>query len=99
LGEFSPIERLFTLHSGLEITEVAHIFGLLFSTVPVTYVSAYFEQKWVGLHFGRLFQKRIWSPCSPPCVLAGTLRNNNKSKRRNTTSIFLVQYVYSFQPF
>jgi hypothetical protein len=24
-----------------------------------------FDQKWVGLHFGRIFLKLIWSPCLP----------------------------------
>jgi hypothetical protein len=23
----------------------------------------YFRKKWVGLHFGQLFQNLIWSPC------------------------------------
>jgi hypothetical protein len=35
--EFSSIGSLFTLGSVFKITEVAPIFGLLFSTVPVTY--------------------------------------------------------------
>jgi hypothetical protein len=35
LGEFSLIGRLLTLGCVLEITEVAYIFGLLFSTVKV----------------------------------------------------------------
>jgi hypothetical protein len=27
--------------------------------IPVTYL---FWQQWIGLHFGRLFHKHIWSP-------------------------------------
>jgi hypothetical protein len=38
LGEFLLIWRLFTLGSGLKITEVEHISGLLFSTVPDAYL-------------------------------------------------------------
>jgi hypothetical protein len=37
LGEFSPIERLFTFGSVLKITKVAQNFGLRFSTEPVMY--------------------------------------------------------------
>jgi hypothetical protein len=37
LGEISPFGRLFTLGSALKITEVAHNFWLLFSTVPTLY--------------------------------------------------------------
>jgi hypothetical protein len=40
-------------------TEIAQIIGLLFSTVKAVH---YFHKKWIGLHFGRLFHKRIWSP-------------------------------------
>jgi hypothetical protein len=55
--EFSHNGRLFTLGAFLKMTEVEQIFGLLFSAVQVKY------QKRVGLYFGRLFHKRIWSPC------------------------------------
>jgi hypothetical protein len=50
------IGRLFTLGSGLKITEVAHVSGLLFTTVPVRYVIL------TKNGFGRLFHKHIWSP-------------------------------------
>jgi hypothetical protein len=60
LGEFSPIGRLFSFASILKITEVAQVLGLLFSKVPV---SINLDKKLDGLHFGRLFQKLIWSPC------------------------------------
>jgi hypothetical protein len=38
----------------LKITEVAHIFALLFPAVTAVTV---------GLHFGQFFHKRIWQPC------------------------------------
>jgi hypothetical protein len=44
LGEFSPHGRLFTLGSGLKITEVVHICVLLLSMVPITYVHINFEK-------------------------------------------------------
>jgi hypothetical protein len=37
LGEFSPNGRLFTLGSGLKITEVGQISGLLFAALTVLY--------------------------------------------------------------
>jgi hypothetical protein len=61
LGEFSPNGLLFSLGSGLKTTEEAHISGLLFSHCT-SYVRKNFDKKWIGLHFGRLFHKLIWSP-------------------------------------
>jgi hypothetical protein len=46
------IGRLFTLGVFLKTTEVAHIFGLLLSTIQVMHK---FWQKWVGLHFWTIF--------------------------------------------
>jgi hypothetical protein len=60
LGEFSPIGRLFTFCSFSEITEAARVYKLPFSTDEVKYLSL--AKKCVGLHFGRFFQKLIWSP-------------------------------------
>jgi hypothetical protein len=37
LGEFSPLWLLFTLASLMKVTELAHIFGQLFSSVKVLY--------------------------------------------------------------
>jgi hypothetical protein len=37
LGKCLPFGRLFSGGSGLKITEVAQIFGLLFPTIPVMY--------------------------------------------------------------
>jgi hypothetical protein len=59
LGEFSPIGWLITLGSFFLITEVAKIFGLLFSTVKVRYQ---FWPKSVGLPSWRFFHKLIWPP-------------------------------------
>jgi hypothetical protein len=50
IGRISPIGPLFTL-GGFLITEVAQIFGLLFSAVQVF-------QKCIGQHFGRFFSKK-----------------------------------------
>jgi hypothetical protein len=57
LGEFQPNVPLFTLGSGLIITEVARISGLLFSTAPII-----LTKKMFGQQFGRLFHKLIGSP-------------------------------------
>jgi hypothetical protein len=43
------------------MAEAALIYELLFPNVPVVYL---FLQKMVGLHFGRLVHKQIWSPCT-----------------------------------
>jgi hypothetical protein len=51
LVEFSPIGRLFTLGSGLKITEVAQIFGPFF---PRYQLWIDFEKYIFGLNFGRL---------------------------------------------
>jgi hypothetical protein len=59
-GVFSPVGRLFTLGSRLKMTEVVQILGLLF---PQYKLRVDFSKKWVGIHFGRLFHKLIWSPC------------------------------------
>jgi hypothetical protein len=40
-------------------TEVAQIYSVLFSH-SISY--DFWGKKWVGLHFGRLFHKLIWSP-------------------------------------
>jgi hypothetical protein len=52
---------LFSLASLLRIAEVVKILGLFFSC-STNYVLILTE-KFVGLHFGRLFRKLIWSPC------------------------------------
>jgi hypothetical protein len=41
-----------------KITEVAHIFMPLLLSVHDVLIL----QKWIGIHFGRFFQKLIWSP-------------------------------------
>jgi hypothetical protein len=51
---------LSTLSSLFLITDVAHMFGLLLSTVKVVHK---FWQKGVGLHFGPLLHNLTWSPC------------------------------------
>jgi hypothetical protein len=56
LGEFPLIGRLFIVGSFWKITEVAHIFGLLFATVKVM------NEKWVGGTFWLNLKKLIWSP-------------------------------------
>jgi hypothetical protein len=58
-GEFSPFGWLFTLCSFVKIIEVAqNNSATLFH--GKSYVLIF--KKWIGLHFGRLFHKRIWSP-------------------------------------
>jgi hypothetical protein len=58
VGEFSPIGWLFIFL----ITEVCSInFGLLFNTDCITY-----DKKLIGLHFGPVFHKPVWSPCIQP---------------------------------
>jgi hypothetical protein len=59
LGEFSPIGRGFSLGIFPKITKVAQIYGLLLSAEKI---HINFNKQWVGLHFGRIFQKLIWSP-------------------------------------
>jgi hypothetical protein len=44
----------------VKITEVAKNNWDTFSTVTDMWK---FSEKWIELHFGQLFQKRIWSPC------------------------------------
>jgi hypothetical protein len=46
LGEFSPNGWLFTLGCFLKISEVAHIFGFLFSTVKVIYALILTKMYW-----------------------------------------------------
>jgi hypothetical protein len=56
LGEFSPVGRLFSLGTCLEITEIVQFLGLLFPKLCINF------DKGVGLHFGQFFRKLIWSP-------------------------------------
>jgi hypothetical protein len=60
LGEFSPVGRLSALGRFMQIKDLAHILENFFS-LRISYVN-FFEQKWVGPHFGRLFRTLIWSP-------------------------------------
>jgi hypothetical protein len=49
LGEFSPMVRLFTLDSVLNITEVAQIFkATFFSTEPVMYYLVLTKNGWAA---------------------------------------------------
>jgi hypothetical protein len=48
----------------LKIAKAAQILGYFFPNGPVMYVCIYFDKTWVGQHFGRLFHKLIWSPCT-----------------------------------
>jgi hypothetical protein len=60
LGQFSPIERLFTLCSLLKFSKVALIFGLLFYTIKVTHL---FRPTMGGATFWAFFfHKLIRSP-------------------------------------
>jgi hypothetical protein len=58
LGEFSPIELLFTLGSLLKLSKERKM-GNFF---PLYKLCIIFGQKLVRLHFGRFFHKLIWSP-------------------------------------
>jgi hypothetical protein len=61
LDEFSPTVWLFTLGSFyVKITEVAQTNGLVLSVVKAMNWSS---EKLIGLQFGQLFHKSIWSPC------------------------------------
>jgi hypothetical protein len=42
----------------------AHFWATFFRGTSNTYIN--FDKKLIGLHFGRLFHKLIWSPCSLP---------------------------------
>jgi hypothetical protein len=49
----------------LKISEVAQIYGTTFSqSIRSLFI---LTKKWIGLHFGRLFHKLIWSPWKRPC--------------------------------
>jgi hypothetical protein len=60
LGEFSPIESLFTLGSFVKNYRrstnnwATYLNGKSYALI--------ISKKWIGRHFGRLFHKRIWSP-------------------------------------
>jgi hypothetical protein len=58
LNEFSPIRRLLTSGSFLKITEAAHIFWQLYSTVKVLYLHV--NMYW--LHFGHFFTNSSGHP-------------------------------------
>jgi hypothetical protein len=53
-------------------------------------VSKNFDSKWVGLHFGRLFLKLIWSPCS-------SSRHDQARQRRTGNQCYEFTYE-SFPP-
>jgi hypothetical protein len=57
LGEFSAIGRLFTLGKCYRSSPT---FWILFPRLQLCIINF---KKWVGLHFGRLFHKLLWSPC------------------------------------
>jgi hypothetical protein len=59
-GEFSPIWLLLSFGSSLKIIEVSQILGFLATWLRVC---INFDEKSIGLHFGRFFHKLIWSPC------------------------------------
>jgi hypothetical protein len=61
LGKFLPIKRVPSWDSVVKITEIAQIFGLLSLQCQLC---INFDNSLIGLHFGRLFHKVIWSPCS-----------------------------------
>jgi hypothetical protein len=46
----------------LKFTEAAEIFALLISHVN-SYVPINFDKTCAGIHFGRFFHKKVWSPC------------------------------------
>jgi hypothetical protein len=63
LGEFSPVERLFTLGSiFLKITKVDKIFGAMYF-VPCLRLSINFDQYWLG--FVRFFENSSGRPAQP----------------------------------
>jgi hypothetical protein len=57
LGEFSPTGQLFTLGGFFENYKKSKNFGLLLPRLCIN-----LDKNWVGLHFGRFFDKLIWSP-------------------------------------
>jgi hypothetical protein len=61
-GDFSPIGRLFSLGI-LFNAEIAQILGHPFFTVKVMFR---LRRKRFGQHFGRLFNRLIWSPWFQP---------------------------------
>jgi hypothetical protein len=60
LGEFSPFERLFALVL-ISKSHFCFTCWLLFS--QNYYKPCNFDKIRLGIHFGWLFQKSIWSPC------------------------------------
>jgi hypothetical protein len=71
LGEFSPLVWLCLREAFLKNYKSSPIFVLLFHTVKVM---SCFWRKLVGIHFGQLYHKHIWSPCQQGTQLhnAGT---------------------------
>jgi hypothetical protein len=60
LGDFFAFWAIYFFGQFFEkITIASQIFWLLFSTYYVLILT----KKTVGLHFGRIFHKLIWSPC------------------------------------
>jgi hypothetical protein len=59
-----------TLSGFLKITEVAENNKLLFHQCSPKFCF-YSDKKWVGLHFGRVLHKPIWSPCSETKEMGG----------------------------
>jgi hypothetical protein len=64
LGEFSPIEWLFTLGSSLKMTEVARIYGLLFTNVSATYLLILTKMGWNRYIFGYFFKNSSGHPAT-----------------------------------
>jgi hypothetical protein len=56
-GDQTPNEWLLTLSNYFKIAEIANVLG------PLLRLCINFDQKCLGLHFGRFFHKLIWSPC------------------------------------
>jgi hypothetical protein len=61
LGEFSPVGRFIPLGGLLKLTEVAHLFVLLFTTLMVTYVLI-FTKCGLGFNLGEFFTNSSGHP-------------------------------------
>jgi hypothetical protein len=61
LGDFSPLGRLSTLSSFIKIPSRRQLSDTYFHGKIFVLI---WTKNWVGLHFGRLFNKLLWSPWS-----------------------------------
>jgi hypothetical protein len=100
LGDFSPVERFFTLGCGLRTIKVAHILGLFISTVPVMCTfwqnicwaslwATFSQTHLVTLPGTDIFTLEIFSPKFVSKYLAFLVQNS-----ASFSSIWIITLVY-----